>query len=234
MVPTGLLLEDPLFFAAEDLYSLYNSNGLPIGFAAVDPTMLVGMKPSGLLCRRHWHLSLAGKQQPLLPWTLQGRSWFCPTLGPGLPAAFSNPVHTPDPRTLATLGTPILHTPAPWQHHTCVPQALKPLLLWASQNPRIWSYHHLWAPALFDLCSVSVPWVSAHQTDASATTIMRVPTDGPGATRDLLSHNIPKGEKEIRRCLAAFITEDHNSPHGHFSHLQLRTPAFFASVIPSW
>lgn len=146
------------------------------------------------------------------------RNCCCATLGPGLPAAFPNSVHIPDPRTLAALGYTHAPYPSSMVAPYSVPQALEPPLLWASQHPRIWSHHCVSTCTFRPLFCFCI--LGACRSENSATTTTKVPTAGPGARRDPLSHSILMAEKEIRRFPAAFIIEDPNSPHSHFSHLQ--------------
>lgn len=74
--------------------------------------------------------------------------------------------------------------------------------------------------------------MGAYTSDTCAATTTRVPTSGPGAKGDPLSHNILMGEKESRRCPEAFTTEDPNSPHSHSSQW-LRTPVALPVLIPA-
>ena len=103
----------------------------------------------------------------------------------------------------------------------------------ASQHPRTWSHHRSVSACTPDLCSVSVPSAPIHQTPVLPL-LGGCPQAGPSAKKYPLSNKIPMGEKEIRRCPETFTTVDPNSLHSHCSHLQLRTPAIFASAHLSW
>lgn len=153
-----------------------------------------------------------------------GRSCYCAATWPGLPAASLNPVHMPDPRTLAIAVAPVFQIPVPcsctWD--TGATTAVD------SQHPRTCSHHPSMNACTPDFCFVSVPCVLRHQTP-----VLPLPT-GPSAKRYPVSHKILMAEKEISRCPETFTTEDPNIPHSHCGYLQLRTPAIFTCTDPSW
>lgn len=89
-----------------------------------------------------------------------GRSCYCAATWPGLPAASLNPVHMPDPRTLAIAVAPVFQIPVPcsctWD--TGATTAVD------SQHPRTCSHHPSMNACTPDFCFVSVPCVLRHQT----------------------------------------------------------------------